>query len=187
MHLRYTDLTHGASGSTAEAWIDASQYGTAGTWEYVPCVMTRRIADASTLLSAFVAVLEPYEKESNIVSIKRLDLPDPSAAIDIMRKDGWRDVCVITAPEHNSEAILKEIPIQVNGAMALVTFNGKKPERLVLCQGTLLQADDVILRMKEKTEFLEIVLENEKAQVVGGDGRRISSIRAGGRDLQLTR
>jgi hypothetical protein len=73
VHVRYTDLTRGATACTAEMWVVA---GTAATNEFwIPAVVTRRQSPAGGLTSSFVSVLEPYETATKIDGIRRIDQP----------------------------------------------------------------------------------------------------------------
>ena len=107
VHLRYTDLTSDAQPGLAEAWITYGGYDVNDeTW--VPRVLARRTGKAAPLESTFVAVLEPYEKSSNIASIRRLPLKKPSAvcpdsdvAVEITLADGRRDLIVARDAENS--------------------------------------------------------------------------------------
>lgn len=87
VHLRYTDLTRGASACAAEMWIvaDSKEY-------WIPAVVTTRRSEAGNLKSTFVAVMEPYETTSKIRSVRRLDKPERGQVeVEVQLTDGSRD------------------------------------------------------------------------------------------------
>jgi oligo-alginate lyase len=97
LHLRYTDLTHGASAHVHEGWfIEGSPIGEIKE-VWLPRLMVRR-QGAEGLASTFVSVLEPYVGERKIASIRRVDggMADDGtrdgAAIEVRLADGRRDV-----------------------------------------------------------------------------------------------
>jgi hypothetical protein len=93
VHLRYTDLTHGASGCTAELWVVA-----AGNEHWIPAVVTSRESAGANVHSTFVAVMEPYETASKIQRIRRLDGPRPGRVeIEVELTDGSRDLLISRA------------------------------------------------------------------------------------------
>jgi hypothetical protein len=87
VHVRYTDLTHGASACTAEMWVLV-----AGSEHWIPAVVTSRESAGGNLSSTFVAVLEPYETASKIQRIPRIDKPQQGRVeVEVERADGSRD------------------------------------------------------------------------------------------------
>lgn len=193
IHLRYTDLTSAAAAYLAEAWIDVALYGgTGGT--YVPCVMTRRTGRGDTpLVSTFAAVIEPYEGASNLTGIRRLPLttaagaplPDSSVGIEVARKDGRRDLCVIPDTESTEEALEPVNGLRVRAALGFVTCGAQGPERLVLCQGTKIEIGPVALTLKQRAEFVEVVLGGDQAKVVSGGPAAIVSLTRAGNEIKV--
>lgn len=107
VRVRYTDLTTGAQAGICEAWVAPGSFGrTEDAW--VPRVMVRRLAAAPPLASTFVALLEPYEGQSNIQSLRRLPLltedgrpyPDGCVAVEITLTDGRRHLLVAADVEN---------------------------------------------------------------------------------------
>lgn len=101
VHLRYTGLTDNASVSLCEAWVNA---GSDNVKEeaWLPTLMVRRQSQGEPLRSAFLGVLEPFEGQSAIASVRRLPLafadglpPSPGdAAVEIVHCCGRVDVIV---------------------------------------------------------------------------------------------
>lgn len=101
VHLRYIDLTEGAEAWTCEGWVVQGLYdSTVETW--IPRVITRRRAPEGPLQSTFVALIEPYEAQPSISTVRRLRLlnetgheyPDSFVAIEVTLADGRRDLFV---------------------------------------------------------------------------------------------
>ena len=190
IHLRHTDLTTDAAAYVAEAWIDVALYGGDGG-TYVPCIMTRRTTTGDApLLSTFAAVIEPYEGESNLKAIRRLPLtapgggalPDTSVGIEVQRKDGRRDVCVMPDASTGGEAVEPANAVHVQGSLGFATLGAGGVERLVLCQGTRIEAGPVTLVLKQAVEFVELVFAADGAKVVSGNADDIAELtQAGGR------
>jgi hypothetical protein len=157
--------------------------------------MTRRMAtDDKPLASTFVAVIEPYEAQSNIAQIRRLavakpdgtPLGDSSAALEIQRKDGRRDLCLVPDQEVASEALEPSNAFQIAGALGLVTVGANGPERVVLCQGTQLRFGPLALKTKQSVDLIEIAIEGGRAKVVSGDPQNIENLTLEGKALPLT-
>ncbi len=115
VHLRYTDLTLAAEAILAEGWVNAALFDkNAETW--IPRVLVRRRAAQGPLGSTFVAVLEPFDEQPNLASVRRLgvvvgggprELADQKAGdhvgVEIRLADGRRDV-LVAADIPNPEA-----------------------------------------------------------------------------------
>lgn len=105
VHLRCTDLTTGAQAAMAETWL-AYHHGGANHEGWLNSLVVRRQAEAAPLVSTFVAVLEPYEGQSNIRSIRRLplqtaageDAGDTHVAVEITLSDGRKDLLISANP-----------------------------------------------------------------------------------------
>ncbi|MDA1138142.1 MAG: heparinase II/III family protein [Planctomycetota bacterium] len=99
IHLRYTDLTIGAEACTCEGWVVAGIYNSLDE-AWIPRLMIRRRKDEGLLATTFVSIIEPYENQSNLASIRRLpllssngqSLGDEHVAVEIGLADGRRDV-----------------------------------------------------------------------------------------------
>ena len=106
VHLRYTDLTSGASVATAEAWVIQGGYGSSQeTW--IPRIMVRRTGEQEPLASCFVGVIEPYSKQAAIQAVTRLTptvdgqaMPDGNVALRIDLADGRADLVVALDAEN---------------------------------------------------------------------------------------
>lgn len=106
IHLRYTSLTTEAQAALAEGWISHDGYNSAAE-AWIPRLLVRRQTTEPVLASNFVGVIEPYDKASSIERIRRLPLlgedgrafPDSAAAVEIIHKDGVRDLILAVDPE----------------------------------------------------------------------------------------
>jgi len=192
IHLRYTDLTEGASASLAEAWIDVAQFGGEGG-TYVACAMTRRTASGDTpLASTFVGVIEPYEGAPEVGRIQRVPVQNldgsistESVALAIERTDGCRDLCLIAGDETRKEARDPANKTEMHAAFASVTLGKSGPERIVLCQGDRLCIGHVELVLNAPTDFIEIELTGDAARVVSGEPKAIQRLTRDGKTLAL--
>ena len=191
VHLGYTDLTTGASASTAEAWVIMGIYNSmAETW--VPRIMIRRQADAAPLASTFVGVIEPYGKRSSIAKVQRLPLetasgrayPDTNAAVEVTLADGRRDLVVAADVENprkltpsraaDGALVQKDWQLRLDGELCMVRRNAAgKVSRIVLCRGKSLGVGKISLTLKDGAEFVEVRF----------DGRGVPMIASGSREL----
>ena len=100
VHLRYTDLSTGVSAAVCEGWVCAGSFNVMEQ-QWVPRLMVAREGGAP-LVSAFVAVLEPYERTPLLKSMRRLAVQTPAGepygdttvAVEVTRADGARDLIV---------------------------------------------------------------------------------------------
>ncbi len=193
IHLRYTDLTTGAAAYLAEGWVDAQLYGGSGG-TYIPRVMTRRTSpDDTPLTSTFVSVIESYENESNLKTLRRLALtgpdgrpsPETAVGIEIQRRDGRRDLCIMPDATTAAEAQDAENKFRVFGSLGFVTLGPGGPERVVLCQGGGIEIGDLTLKTKQAVQFMEVVLEGSKARVLAGNRGDIESITRGSETIEI--
>ena len=167
VHLRYTELTSDTSAGLAEAWISyGGYYVNNETW--IPRVLARRTGKDAPLASTFVAVLEPYEKSSNIASIRRLPLkkhsggmcPDSDVAVEITLADGRRDLIVARDTENSPGPQLltqEEWGLSTDCELCMVRLRADGGvERAILCGGTYVGYGELALRLKAKTDFAEL-------------------------------
>lgn len=154
VHLRYTDLTSGTEAGVGEAWITYGGYGV-NTEAWVPRVLTRRTGKVAPLDSTFVAVMEPYEKSSNIASIRRLELgADSDVALEIDLKDGRRDLILARDTTDPKLFKVEQWGLATDCDLCMVRLRADgSVERMVLCGGSYLGYGDVSHRLKEKVEF----------------------------------
>lgn len=113
VHLRCTDLTADAEAVLAETWL-ASKHGGANHEGWLNSLIVRRQTDGEGPLdSTFVAVLEPYEGQSNILSIRRLPLEtssgetvgDAYVAVQVTLTDGREDLLIANDTEARSTLV----------------------------------------------------------------------------------
>ena len=129
VHLRYTDLTPGAQAFTAEAWVSTGGFDS-NDEVWIPRLMARRVGDTAPLHSTFVAVIEPYEGQSNIAAIRRLPLAtnDSHVAVEVRLSDGRRDMLVVTDPEASdrpalADAIQHTCGFRFDGDLCVVRYD----------------------------------------------------------------
>jgi hypothetical protein len=197
-HLRFTDLTEGAQASLAEAWIAPSGFtDTSEIW--IPRVMTRRRVETGTLASAFVGVLEPYEKTPLVAQIRRLPLtspggalyPDACAAVELQLQDGRWDL-LIAADAENPLAlspslaadrllIQKEWNVTLEGELCWVRRSASGAvERVALCRGRSVRIGATEIRLKRTAEFIEIRFDSGRAEIATGEADAVEQIIPGG-------
>ncbi|MHB0959364.1 MAG: heparinase II/III domain-containing protein [Pirellulaceae bacterium] len=199
LHLRYTDLTADAEVLTAEGWVAVGLYGgTADAW--IPRVMVRRRAEQAPLASTFVGIIEPYEDQPRIASVRRLALESddehaagPSdIALEICLTDGRRDVLVATdidnplrhAPSKPGVFVERATGIRIDGQLGFVRFDASgKPLRVMLCQGRLLEVGTVRLERTQVPGWVEVDLRNQEAPIVSGAPLEVKSLSDGVRSL----
>ena len=172
VHVRYTDLTSGAVAGLAEAWVTWGGYYT-NNEAWVPRALVRRTGNAP-LASTFMAVLEPYERKSNITSIRRLPLKRESdVAVEVVLADGRRDLIVAIDSENPSTSSLltvKEWGLTTDCELCMVRLRADgSVERAVLSQGRYLGIGDVAVKLKAKVDFVEVSFDGGKAKVESGD------------------
>ena len=189
--LRYTDLTAAAEAVLAEAWVSAGLYdSTSEAW--IPRVLVCRGPQAP-LASTFVGVFDPYEKQPNVVSVRRLGLetadgkpyPEANVALEVRLADGRRDVIVATDAENplglapavvaGQAVVQKETGIRLDGQLALVRFDpAGKPRRIALCLGQSLTAGTATVRATAPAELIEVAFESAGAKVVRGPSEGVT-------------
>ena len=188
VHLRYTDLTAGAQASTAETWVSVGSLNATGE-AWIPTVMVRRQSENAPLASTFVAVIEPYEKQSGIRRIRRLPLetrdgtpyPDPNVAIEVQLTDGRCDLLIAPdvenplglTPSKAGRGILaqKDWNLRTDAELCLVRRSSSgEIERIAVCRGSFARVGDVMLRLKKPTDFVEVQLAGGQASIVAGEG-----------------
>jgi hypothetical protein len=178
LQFRYTDLTSGTEAWVGEAWVVPGIYsGTDGIWN--PCVISRR-RSAVHQTNTFVAIMEPFEGESPIATMRRLPLrdgegkalPDSDVAIEITLRDGTRDLIVAANPERtktNAVSFQTDWNVKLSGDLALVRKSrGGGISRLVLGKGTSVHADNVALENSEMVEVAEAEFNRRKPRLVVG-------------------
>ena len=201
IHVRYTNLTADAQGGVAEAWVVAGIYdSTEEMW--MPRLMVRRQSEQDGLASTFVGVIEPYEKQSKIAGIRRLDLtnedgkklPEPCVAVEVQLGDGRKDLIAVAEVEIflGNRVTLANPPLAVQadwkatieGHLAFVrTDRAGQVQRIALCRAQAAKVGDVAVRLKKVADFVEIAFEGGKASVVGGQKETIVDVTVGGKSV----
>ena len=127
VHLRYTDLTPGASAAVCEGWISPGDYNTTEQ-AWIPRLLIRR-RDAAPLASTFVAVIEPYQRASAIAAIRSLPLtlengrpaPDSCVAVEVTLTDGRQHRIIADDPLREESGVLvqEEWGVELDGDITL--------------------------------------------------------------------
>ena len=110
VRLRYTDLTEKAEAWTCEGWVVEGKYNcTVQSW--IPRVMVRRRSEEAPLASTFVSIIEPFERERAVRSIRRhtSQESDPEVVIELELTDGRSDIFIAGDPQDQ-----KAGPVVVN-------------------------------------------------------------------------
>jgi len=166
----------------------------------IPYIMTRRRSKQAPLLSTFVGIIEPYERNSNIKGIRRLPLeadegasyPDSNAAVEIQLADGRRDLFVAADVENplgqkparaeNEVLVQREWGLRLDGELCLARRNADgRVERLALCRAKSVSIGELTVTLKKRTDLVEIVFNKEEPFFAAGDIAVIREIRSKGR------
>ena len=196
IHLKYIDLTSGAEASIAEGWVAASRSAyRSKTQDWIPRIMVRRRSDRAPLASTFIAVIEPYDNQSNIKKVRRCSLkgldgrnwPDTHVAVEVQLADGRKDF-IIAADVENPMGLTpgwKETAVMVHKD-ANIRFKGElcwgrwdadgRLNRVAICRGRSVSIGTVAIELKEKTDFIEIRLGDNQAEVVAGPEQNVAFI-----------
>lgn len=188
LHLRYTDLTADAQALTCESWVLAGSLN-ANDEAWIPTVMVRRRSEEAPLASAFAGIIESYEDKSNIVGIRRLSLetregslyPDSNAAVEVELADGRRDLLISADIENplglspskseNDVLVQKDWNLRSDAELCMVRRDSDgEVARIVLCRGSFVSVGDVMVRLKEPTDFAEMEFADGRASIVSGEG-----------------
>jgi hypothetical protein len=148
IHFRYTDLTNDAEAYTAEAWVSVGGYdATDDAW--IPRIVTRK-SGTEPLASTFVAVMEPYEKQSAISGIRRLALenedgtpcPDSFAAVEVSLAGGGKDL-LISADIPHGAMVQKDWGVRTDAELCLVRLDASgKVKKVAVCKGSFVKVGD---------------------------------------------
>lgn len=185
IHLRYTDLTSGASASVCEGWVSPGIFNqTEQAW--IPRLMVRRQSAASPLVSTFVGLIEPYEGRPLILSSRRLALRTPQgkpchdgdAAIEVILADGRRDLLIALDVEdplglspRGKDVVVhqKDWRVRIDGELAHVRLAPcGNIESLALCRGDTLLVADAGLELKDRQNLIEARMQNGRIVFEGG-------------------
>ena len=168
LHLRYTDLTENAEASTCEGWICAGHYNQSEE-AWIPRIMVRRQSNDAPLASTFIGVIEPYEEQSNVASVRRLTLTtaqgsklgDNHAAIEATLADGRKDL--IISRDHRDEAAgadgvaQGDWSVQTDAEVCVVRKNKDSSLRgIVVARGTSVRVGNTVARWSSLAEHAEL-------------------------------
>ena len=203
VHLRYIDLTSGAEASIAEGWVAASRSAySSKTQDWIPRIMVRRRSDQAPLVSTFIAVIEPYDKKSNIRQIHRsslqgpdgLDWPDAHVAVEVQLADGRKDLIIAADVENpmgltpswqeTAFMVQKDTAVRLNGELCWVRWNADgRIKRIVVCRGQSISTETVAIGLNVKTDFIEIRFDDNRAKVVAGPHENVAFIKINDRNV----
>jgi hypothetical protein len=194
VHLRYTDLTAGASASVCKAWVVAGSYDSSDE-QWIRRVMIRRRGTAAPLASTFVAVIEPYGTKRTVASIRRLPLVnakdepfgDADVAVEVTLRDGRKDLLISAdvenplgrTPSRSKGHVLfqRDRAVRLDGQACFVRFDkAGRVERLSLCKGKGLSVGGTALALKQTTGYVELARRDGKLVVVSGDPNAVQEI-----------
>lgn len=191
LHLKYTDFTADAKAYICEGWISAGNTKEK-IEKWIPRIMVRRQSEKEPLVSNFVGIIEPYEKESKIKNLRRLDLEyedgtpavKADAAIEVVISDTRSDLIVsiddedpLSLKNGKNTVIQKEWDLKYDGEFCMVSLNNRKVERVIICRGIALTLDGVEIRLKSKQDIIEIVFKDGKFEIVTGSSDNIDKIK----------
>ena len=189
--------------SIAEGWVAVSRSAySSKTQDWIPRIMVRRRSDKAPLASTFIAVIEPYENESNIRQIRRLPLqgpeglnwPDAHVAVEVQLVDGRKDLIIAAdvenplglTPSWQETAIIvqKDAGIRFKGELCWVRWDADgRIDRVVICRGQSISTGTVAIGLKVKTDFVEIRFDDNRAEVVAGPQENIVFIKINNRNV----
>jgi len=169
IHLRYTDFTQEASAGLAEGWVVVGIYKSSEEI-WIPRVVVRRqnAQDAPPLESTFVGVLEPYEGNRFIGSIRRLPVQTPEGtavggthtALLLELADGRRDIVIV---RDRLDAAATRVAVEANpqtrtdGEIAMVRLDAQgNVVYTALCGGSLLESGEHLLNLEGVARFHEM-------------------------------
>jgi hypothetical protein len=180
VHLRISDLTQGAHAIMSEAWVAPGGFNQSVT-AWIPRVMKARRSVKPGLASAFVSIIEPYEKKSNISSTKRLPLTtvkgeiysDANAAVEISLANKMKDLVIARDvddplarnPVKTADALLVQPDWNVKTDAQICWIRKDKNNKIVravLCKGTRLEISKQKILLPEKKDVYEIEFKNGK-------------------------
>ena len=195
VHLRYTDLTHNAKGGTIDTWIMSGLYDSSNEG-WIPRVLVKRTAAEGevSLTSTFVAVIEPYEKKTNISAIRRLPIeaadnghqPESCVAVEVTGTAGIRDLTLALEESDRPPAavVQKDWNLSFEGEFCVIRKDGNNQVRhIAIGKGTKLQIDDLVLKLKPDGSPLEFSFEGDRPTVISGLREQVVDILRGERSL----
>lgn len=150
VHVRYTDLTQDAEAHLAESWVSLGTNTNEEDW--IPRVMVRRQSENEGLDSTFVGVIEPYEVQSHIEAIQRLDLvgkdgapcSDACVAVEVLLADGRRDLLIVVDAQCDAEAVVQaDWNVRLSGTLCWIRKSEAGEVERVALYGDEVQVDTI--------------------------------------------
>ncbi|MBC8218745.1 MAG: heparinase II/III family protein [Planctomycetes bacterium] len=203
VHLRYIDLTSGAEASIAEGWVAASRSAySSKAQDWIPRIMVRRSSEQAPLASTFVAVIEPYDGQSNIRHVRRCSLrgrdglnwPDTHVAVEVQLVDGRKDIIIAAdvenpmglTPDWQETAVM--VPdgtdVRFRGELCWVRWDSDgSVSRIAICRGQSISTETVSIGLKVITEFIEVHFDDNHAKIVAGSQENVGYIKIGNRSV----
>lgn len=144
--------------------------------------MTRRKAkEQQTLTSTFAEIIEPYENKPNITGIRRLKLmykngvPASTAevATEVSMLDGKCDLIIASDAEDpmylkfgSERTVLfqQDWNVYLDCELCLIRKKGNSIERIAISKGSFVSIENIEIKLKCNTDFIEIVFEDGKTR-----------------------
>jgi hypothetical protein len=139
---------HGVPEAGTEVILADGRGATHPEYYTVKFVLAHRLGEAP-LASQFVTVVEPYEREPFIKSIRRVDLPAARAGFApvVLEIETNAGTDTIVFSQDPNRSLLVPDGVQVQGRFALVRRRGSQPVAACLMGGRRLSAGAVMLKL----------------------------------------
>jgi len=203
VHLRYIDLTSDAEVSIAEGWVAATRSAySSKTQDWIPRIMVRRRADQAPLASTFVAVLEPYDSQSNIRNVRRfrlrggdgLEWPDAHVGLEVQLADGRKDLIIaadvenpmgLTPGWHETAIMVHDhMDVEFQGELCWVRWDaGGSVSRIAICRGRSISIETVAIGLKTRTDFIEAHFDENRVKIVTGPQKNVGYVNIDNRSV----
>lgn len=203
IRLRYTSLTQGAGAYVCEGFVVPGHYNQLEE-AWIPRVMERRQCKSGVLATTFVAVLEPFEGKSSLVTCRRLELQnsagkpcgDEHVAVEISLADGRRDVWIALDVENplnrkpdwrvEREVRCDDGRIAFDGEFIWIRFRADGPvERLQAGGFRSLRVGPLAVEMKARTPSVELSFTDNAVVATGSTSHPIERITMNGHELAV--
>ncbi|MDB6056162.1 MAG: hypothetical protein JWO95_6 [Verrucomicrobiales bacterium] len=189
VRMRYTDVSQGVDVITNEAWtatMTQLQEPLSGGENWIPCLITRKTGTAP-LSSTFVSVLEPFEKQTAIRSIKKVPLrvidgdiaDDSNVCLEIDLNSGDRDLFIaidpMTKTNHTFEQ--RNWQVQFDGELCWIRKTAKGAlKSIAFGKTSVVRGPGFIIDHGPKFQFCEIHFDEDGAHTVRGslEGGRLA-------------
>lgn len=172
-HIRYFDFTSGAQAYTAEQWVSTNLFS-GSTEAWIPAIVVRRQAKEGELASTFAGLIEPYDGEPSVKSVRRLALnspdgaeyPDSCVALEVTLADGRRDVLILADAENpmglqpnpaKTPLVQRDTGVTLDGELCLVRFGADdKVRKIAVCRGRWVKAGGQSVEPRPGDELTEV-------------------------------